>query len=445
VEDHSKPHSSNASCLAPDEVEIEATAWSVGVRDVLGALGRLELAESFGSDCAGTVTRVGSRCSRFSPGDRVCMFTAPSMRTYPSAPEWAVFAIPDGASDEEACAVMVPALTAWYSLVHVAQLQEGEKVLIHSAAGATGQLALQVARMVGADIFATVGSKEKKDLVIREYGLPESHVLYSRNTSFFQGVMSLTDGYGVDVVLNSTAGDELRASWECIAPYGRFVEIGQANIGANSPLPMGRFANNVSFSAVDVMSFAGRKQKLAKALEQVMALFADGKLHSPRPLHVFPVSDVDGAFRYIQKGESTGRTVIKVDPTTIVQKHLVRRKTWSLSATSTYLVAGGLGGIGRAVLRWLATRGAKHLVVPSRSGAASQAASETVRELEEQGITVFTPVCDVSSTESLAQMLRMCNETMPPIQGCIVATMALNVSHPQYCAYTAFTRPSTAF
>ncbi|KAI1152215.1 polyketide synthase PksD [Nemania diffusa] len=414
--------------LGPCEIEIEAQAWSVNFRDVLGALGRLEEAEGFGSDCAGIVTRVGSECSNIRPGDLVCMTVIPCMKMYPRAEEWAVFKVPEHVPLEEACAVLNPGVTAWYSLVEVARLQRGEKILIHSAAGATGQAAVQISQMLGAEVFATVGHKHKKDLLMTLYNIPEDHIFYSRDTSFADSVMYATDNYGVDVVLNSLMGEGLRASWECIAPYGRFIELGKADIHANAGLPMTPFAKNVTFSAVDV-AFRGRQREMGKhVLENVMALVAEGKIWSPKPMHVYDVSAVEEAFRYVQSGKNTGRTVIKIKPSSKVQKRVLDRRNWAFNKAATYLVAGGFGGIGRSILKWMASRGAKYLMVLSRSGPTSPAAVEVVTELTSRGVTVIAPRCDVSSLDSFSCVLRQHAAALPPIKGVINATMALNDS-----------------
>ncbi|KAJ0117477.1 hypothetical protein J7T55_003893 [Diaporthe amygdali] len=440
--------------LGPDEVEIEARSWAVNFRDVFGALGRLEHeAFSFGSDCAGVVTRVGRECSRIKPGDRVCMLATGCMRTFPRAGERLVVPIPESLSFEEACAVINPAITAWQALMEVARLREGDKVLIHSASGATGQLAVQIAQLAGAEVFATVGYEHKKRLLMDQYGIPEDHIFYSRNTSFASGIMRVTGGYGVDVVLNSLVGESLRASWECIAPYGRFIEIGKADINANSSLPMAHFANNVMFCAVDLRHLffdTGRKETASRLMEKAMGLASDGRIYYPRPLHVYDVNAVEDAFRYFQSGKNTGRIVIRVDRSTQVQKYLINKRTWSFKEDATYLVAGGLGGIGRSILRWLVKRGAKHLIVPSRSGLAdSGAAADVVGELREQGVTVVAPKCDVSSLESISQVLEECGSTMPPVRGCINAAMVLsdaifdNMSYDQWSSTIRSKVPSS--
>ncbi|KAI0198168.1 KR domain-containing protein [Astrocystis sublimbata] len=213
----------------------------------------------------------------------------------------------------------------------------------------------------------------------------------------------------------------LRALWACLAPYGRMIEIGKAEINADAPLPMDGFARNSLFAA-DMSEKA-----LAQGLLQTsMDLAQAGTLRSPSPLHVFGVDDVEGAFRYLASGKNSGRIVIRVDRDTVVQKFLIKRRTWTLDEKTTYLVAGGLGGLGRSIIRWMVTRGAKYLLVPSRSGAASAAALDVVDELSRRGVVMSTPKCDVASKDSLACMLRESAATLPPIRGCIVATMVLN-------------------
>jgi NADPH:quinone reductase-like Zn-dependent oxidoreductase len=237
--------------LHPMEVEIEAKAWGLGLRDVFIALGRLE-EDGSGMDCAGVVTRVGEECSTVQPGDRVCMAAIGCMRMFPRAHQASIAKIPDHVPFTDACAAVSPAVTAWWALADVARIQQGGKVPIHAASGATGQLAVQIAKHFGAEIFATVGHHHKKQLLVDSYGMPEDHIFYSRNTSFAESVCRLTNGYGVDIVLNSLVSEGMHASWECIAPYGRFVEIGKADIHADTQLPMAHVAKNVAFAAVGI-------------------------------------------------------------------------------------------------------------------------------------------------------------------------------------------------
>lgn len=241
---------------------------------------------------------------------------------YPRGDEQAVVKIPPSVSFEEACAVINPTVTAWHSLVELARISQGEKILIHAASGATGQLAIQIAQMVGAEVFATVGYDHKKQLLINQYGIPADHIFYSRsnNATFAKGIMRMTNGYGVDVVLNSLVGEGLRASWECIAPYGRFIEIGKTDINANSALPMACFGNNATFASVDIRHlFLHKKQSAKELLHKTMAMAGDGKIHHPKPLNIYDVGAVEDAFRYIQSGKNSGRVVIRIDPSADVR------------------------------------------------------------------------------------------------------------------------------
>ncbi|GAW26208.1 putative polyketide synthase [Rosellinia necatrix] len=412
--------------LGPRDVEIAAKAWGLNFRDVYVALGRLDDGD-LGGDCAGIVTRIGSACeSGIQPGDRVCMISPGCMRAYPRALESSVLKLPDDISFEAAASMVAPGITAYYSLVDVARLRKGEKILIHSAAGSTGQIAMWIAKLRGAEIFATVGFDEKKKLLMEKFNIPEDRIFYSRNTSFAQGIMRVTNGRGVDVVLNSLSGDGLRASWECIAPYGRFIEIGKADIMANSSLPMACFAKNVTFSAVDLVHLSQSDEELtARLLRSTLDLLEQGAQH-PFPLHIYPVSKVEEAFRFLQSGKNTGRILIGVDSSAVISQRVLENKTWSFDTEASYVIAGGFGGLGRAIIRWMVDRGARHLIILSRSGPVSKAAVELVSSLSERGVILFTPTCDASSISSLGEALEECkSRAMPPIRGCINAAMVL--------------------
>lgn len=294
--------------LGPREVEIEAKAWGLNFRDVLMALGREE-GDGLGADCAGVVTRVGSACeSPLRPGDRVCMVAEGCMRQYPRAHEGRVIAVPDSLSLEAAASVLVPGLTAYHCLVDVARLQKGEWILVHSAAGGTGQMAVRIAQMLGARVLATTSSAEKRRFLVDAFGIPEDWIFHSRTTSFARGVMRVTGGRGVDCVLNSLSGDGLRASWECMAPFARFVDIGLADINANAALPMAMFSKNVSFRAVHLMWLSA--DVTADLLQKTMQLLGEGVIQPPQPLHVFGLPDIENAFRFLQSGKNIGRIVI---------------------------------------------------------------------------------------------------------------------------------------
>jgi NADPH:quinone reductase-like Zn-dependent oxidoreductase len=165
--------------------------------------------------------------------------------------------------------------------------------------------------MAGADIFVTVGSVEKKNFLMSEYRIPEDRIFYSRDTSFGPAIRRATNDEGVDVVLNSLAGDLLRETWDCIAPFGRFIEIGKADITKNSRLDMLKFEYNVTFSSVDLTKVAKFRPKLMKRLLQdVLQLISDGSISPIRPVTTYRISEIETAFRMLQTGKNIGKVVV---------------------------------------------------------------------------------------------------------------------------------------
>ncbi|KAG8157863.1 hypothetical protein KVR01_012135 [Diaporthe batatas] len=411
--------------IGDDELEIEVQAIGVNFRDLLVVLGKFN-ASTVGCECAGVVTRVGARsATRFQPGDRVCAGVLGCARTLVRCHMDLAVKVPPYLSVEEAAALPITGVTAYYSLVTLANLQKEDSILIHSATGGTGQMALQLAQSIGAQVFVTVGTEEKRKLVRDSFGVPEENILYSRDTSFAKELLRRTDGRGVDVVLNSLAGGALLASWECVAPFGRFIELGKADIQANSNLPMSRFFGEISFHAVAVDYIAENRPALfQKQLQAVMKLLDDKVLKVASPSNLYSVTQIESAFRNMQSGKNTGKMVLTLRPSDVVPTWLPPSYSCHLDPTVSYLIAGGLGGLGRSTARWMAQRGARHLILLSRSGPKSKTAQELVKELEQAGVTVRTPQCDVSNSSALIAALDQCKD-MPPIKGCLQATMVL--------------------
>ena len=304
--------------LGPDEVEIEVVASGLNFRDTLVALGQIS-DKDLGFECAGVITRVGGEHG-LKIGDRACCWVEGSFKTYVRCNAATTIKIPDSMTFSSAAALPVIFCTAYYALLHVARIQPGESILIHSAAGGTGQAAIQLAQCYRADIYVTVGSEEKKELIKRLYGICEDHIFSSRATVFALGIKRMTKGRGVDIVLNSLTGTRLRASWECMAPFGRFIEIGKKDIFThNSTIPMLPFAKNVMFAGVDLLYiYRENKALLGEILKQVMTLMEAKKISTPTPLHIFNASQIEEAYRYLQSGRNTGKVVVQFDKDDLV-------------------------------------------------------------------------------------------------------------------------------
>lgn len=300
--------------LGPDDVEVRVHATGLNLLDVMIALGQV-VGEAFGQECAGVVTRVGSRVQRVAVGDVVCGLLRGTFKTFARGTQWQFAKMPSGIDMAVGAAMPVVYTTAYYGLYDLARLQAGESILIHWGAGGVGQAAIQLANIIGAQVFVTVGSLDKRDFVHKQYGVPMDHILSSRDLSFVQGIKRLTDGRGVDVILNSTSGQTLRATLDCIAPYGRFIEIGKVDIFDNASLPMGPFKKSVTFSFFDIgLISLERGHLFARVLQSVMELLAKGSISPPQPLHVHSYSEIQEAFRIMQSGSHTGKFVLQPSP-----------------------------------------------------------------------------------------------------------------------------------
>ncbi|KAI0165365.1 putative polyketide synthase [Hypoxylon sp. FL1284] len=414
--------------LAAGQIRVEVKAIGVNFKDCLVMFGSLD-ETTIGTECAGVVVGVGPDC-RLRPGDRVAVCTLDTYQHLIQCLEEQAVEIPDGMSFTDAASIPVNFITAYHSLITQGGLSAGEAVLIHSGSGGTGQAAIQVAKCCGAELFTTVGSSEKRDFLATTYGIPHDHIFSSRDTSFADRIKSCTGNRGVDVVLNSLTGEALVASWECVAPYGRFIEIGKRDIIANSGLPMSSFLRNVSFSAVDIASMAVERPAIIhSAFVDIMDLFRRGILRPSSPINIFPISQVGAAFRHIQKGSHIGKVVIEADPGDVVTAVVNARQDWSFGAGDTFLIAGGLGGQGRSIASWMASKGARNLVLLSRSGASSEKSKSFVNKLQDdEGVNVFCPKCDIGDVESLRVALEQCRARMLPIKGSIQATMDIKDS-----------------
>lgn len=297
--------------LKPEDVQIQVKASALNFRDVMGALGKIPY-EFFGCDCAGVITAVGDDISDLAVGDRVYAFATAAFATVVHCAASCVVRIPETTSFDDAASLPVICTTVYYSLVHVAGLCKGETVLIHAAAGGVGQAAIMLSQSIGAEIFATVGSSRKKEFIMSRYGLREDHIFFSRDVSFETGIMNMTRERGVDVALNSLSGDALRATWRCLAHFGRFVELGRSDILANNSLEMQPFIHNRTYAAVDLLALSYEKPALMKdLLRKSIDLHSKGVFRPVSPIAVFPYSKMETAFRTMQSGDSMGKIVLR--------------------------------------------------------------------------------------------------------------------------------------
>lgn len=303
-----------------DEVEIEVKAIGLNFHDLMVATGQIPDLDGYGLDCAGIVTKLGKATHSLSVSDRVCAIAPSSFANRVRISQTLVGVIPDTMTFEVGASIPSVFSTVYYCIYHAAHLRKDESILIHSAADGIGQACIKMAQLVGANIFATVGSEAKARFLEKTFGLPPSHILNSRTLDFRNQIMSLTEGKGVDVVINSLAGDALRESWRCLAMFGRFIELGKKDTIDNTRLGMAPFERSTSFINVG-LDYLGRHRPelVGSILKKVIEMFSHGTLTPLEPITTFPMSAIEPAFRYMASGTHMGKIVVTADRDCVVR------------------------------------------------------------------------------------------------------------------------------
>ncbi|KGR94823.1 type I polyketide synthase [Burkholderia sp. ABCPW 111] len=421
--------------LEPDEVEIEPVATGLNFRDVMYAMGLLsdEAVEAgfagatIGMEFAGRIVRAGRDVDGFAAGDAVLGFAPASFATRVTTRAAAIARKPSRLSFEEAATIPTTFFTAYYALAELARLRRGERVLVHGAAGGVGVAAIQLARHFGAEVFATAGSDEKREFV-RLVGA--DHVLDSRSLSFADEIRALTLGEGVDVVLNSLAGEAMVRGIDTLRPFGRFLELGKRDFYENSYIGLRPFRNNISYFGIDADQLMGVRADLtARLFGEVIALFDDGVLH-PLPYRAFPAARVEDAFRYMQQARQIGKVLVTYPAGTPAPTRGVAAAhgcALTLDPRGAYFVVGGTGGFGFATARWMVSRGARHLTLASRGGAlAEPLRAEVERWREELGVRTHVVACDATDATALACAIGEIDARGTPLKGVLHSAMHID-------------------
>ncbi|HUG63193.1 MAG TPA: type I polyketide synthase, partial [Methylomirabilota bacterium] len=333
--------------------------------------------------------------------------------------EKALAPVPSTVDLEAAATIPVTFLTAYYALVELARLEEGETVLVHGGAGGVGLAALQIALSRGARVIATAGTTEKRSLLSM---LGAAHVLDSRSLAFADEVMEITGGKGVDVVLNSLFGDAMERSLEVLRPFGRFVELGKRDYYANTQIGLRPFRQNLSYFGVDADQLLNHRPKLTeRVFRELVEGFENGSF-TPLPYRVFPADRITAAFRLMQQSGHTGKILIQPP----AAPDAPTANPVAIRADATYLIAGGLGGFGVETARFLVERGARHLVLTSRSGTVSDTAAGVIAAMEAMGASVDVSATDITDVAAVATLLKRIDKTMPPLKGVIHTAMVID-------------------
>ena len=409
------------------EVVIDVKAAGMNFRDVLKALALYpaETADAriFGDEVAGVVKTVGADVTHVKAGDRVFGLAVFGLATDSMARAGDVRIISDGLSFEEAATLPVVFMTSWHALKTVAQLQPGERVLVHAGAGGVGMAAIQIAHHLGAEVIASAGSAAKRSLLTV---LGVKHVIDSRRADFAEAAMEITDGKGVDVVLNALAAEAIPMGLSCLAQFGRFIEIGKRDIYQNSRIPLWPLRKNASFHVVAMDAIFSGDEKRTRQILETIAELVETKALQTLPFRSFPACRIDSAFRLMAQGKHTGKVIVSFPEPFVARRGEPLVPAFEVKPDDTYLITGAFGGFGKVLAEWLADCGAKHLVLTSRNGAATPAAEAFLIKLRARGVDVQVVKADAGSQADVKRLLGDILSLGIPLRGVFHLAMAID-------------------
>jgi acyl transferase domain-containing protein/acyl carrier protein len=406
----------------PGEIEVAVTAAGVNFADVLYALGRYPCidgdAAQLGMDFAGVVTAVGPDVTTHRVGDHVGGFSKSGCwATFVTCDARLAVTLPPGLTDEQAAAVSTAHAIAWYGLHDQARITTGDRLLIHSATGGVGQAAIAIARAAGAEIFATAGNEQRRTR-LRDMGI--EHVYDSRSTEFAEQIRRDTDGYGVDIALNSLTGAAQRAGLEVLSIGGRFVEIGKHDVYANTRLGLFPFRRNLTFHYVDLTLMSeSHPKRIGDLLGTVYRLVADGQLPVPESTR-YPLGDAATAVRVMSAAEHTGKLVLDVPQAGHTNAVVSPEQARAFRQDGAYVVTGGLGGIGLFLAETMAAAGCGRIVLSSRSQPTPKAL-ETIEVMRALGADIEVECGDIAEVGTAARLVTVATATGLPLRGVLHA------------------------
>ncbi|KAK5991657.1 Highly reducing polyketide synthase lcsB [Cladobotryum mycophilum] len=397
--------------LGQGQVLVQTKTMGLNFKDVLIALGVVNGDTSgLGFEGCGIVIEVGPDVQNVSVGDKVIYLWSGCFTTHLTLPQASCIKTDDSLAFEQLAAMPSVYATAALALVDKANLQSGQTILIHSACGGVGLAAIQIAQMLGAEVYCTVSNEEKRRYLVENHNIPQSHIFNSRDSSFLLDIMRATKNIGVDVVLNSLSGPLLHDSWSCVAEFGAMIEIGKRDFQRRAKLSMDPFEQNRTFIGLDLWHlFQTRPEKVTALVERCLQW-------------IQAASQIQEAFRFMQSGRHIGKIVIKMPEDINTLKSTIITPAPVIHPDRSYLLVGGLGGLGRAVGTWMVEQGARYITFLSRSAKLTPELQGYLDELNSLGCQVQLVAGSVSSVSDVKVAVL---NAPKPIAGVINFSMVL--------------------
>ncbi len=415
----------------PGQIEVAVAASSINFADVLVAMGRQPgidgRAPALGIDFEGVVTAVGPDVTGHRVGDRVGGLSGHgngSWGTFVTVDARLAATVPSGLAAGQGAAVSVVYGTAWHGLVDLARMQTGDRVLIHSATGGVGQAAIAVARLAGAEIFATAGSPQRRAL-LRDMGI--QHVYDSRTTDFAELIRDETQGYGVDVVLNSLTGAAQRAGLELLSSGGRFVEIGKKDVYRNARLELYPFRHNLTFHYLDLALMCDtHPQRVQHLMRTVFTHVADGVLPQPQRTD-YPLAEAATAIRVMSAAEHTGKLLLNMPHVEDIGRSRVvvpPDRAAPFRRDGAYIITGGLGGLGLFLAADMAAAGCGRIVLTGRSQP-TRKAEQTIARIRATGADIEVVCGNIAEPATASGLVEAATATGLALRGVLHAAAVI--------------------
>lgn len=410
-----RPYTELWQPLQQDWIEIKLEAVGLNWKDLGLCSGRFDQ-NNLSNEYVGIVSNTGSAVGNLKIGDRVYGMGKGHFGNYTRVPAALAQNLQHGVDPAEAATMPLIYMTAVYALEHITRVKKGSKVLIQSGSGGLGLAAVQLALSKGADVYATAGTADKARFLTGSMGIPLDHIFSSRNPADLPRMVNATRNGGFDVILSTSQGDMLYESIKALAPLGHLVDVGRIGVTNSKSIALELFQKSASFTSFDLGLVVERDVKLGgELMYAVNKHFRAGHISPIRPYHVSDISQLDQVLLKFSKGTHIGKMVISYqDPNSMLRVHQsVPRAQFARDAR--YILVGGLSGLGRSIIRWMAGRGAQDLVVWSRGGAVnlSPEAVALIDELAAQGVRVQPVACDVSNREQVLRGVQEANSERP--------------------------------
>ncbi|KAI1462952.1 polyketide synthase [Daldinia caldariorum] len=399
-----KPYEEMWKPLPQDWIQVKVAAVGLNWKDLAISAGRFDM-NNFSSEFSGVVDKVGADVVDFRPGDKVYGMGKGHFGNYVRTPARLAQRMQEGDDFVDVATMPLVYMTAIYAFEHATKLKKNEKVLIQSATGGLGLCAIQLARSKGAEIFATAGTADKARYLTEKAGIPASHIFSSRDPKDIPRLIEASGGKGFDVILGTSTGDMLHESLKLVAPLGRYVDVGRVDVQNSMTMALELFQKSATFSSFDLGVVMDASAEMGRLLmESVDKHYRAGHIGPVKPVTSSDVSQLDQVLLGFSKGTHIGKLVVTFQDPDALVKMVPPVPRAQFDSEARYIITGGLGGLGRSIVRWMVERGACDFVILSRSGTQSSEAQALVADLDARGIKVSSVRCDVSKADDVRRV-----------------------------------------